>query len=209
MSKKPNEPSPMIHQYLTIKQEYPDCILFYRMGDFYEMFFEDAVTASKELDLTLTGKDCNMKERAPMCGVPFHAYEQYAQRLIEKGYKVAICEQTNEIVDKLVQRKVIRVITPGTVIDSSMLDTQSNTYIMCIYKSNKTISYVYSDLSTGEICVGEHTGDDILSYINDQIVRVMPAEIIVNSELKQVEKMPPCIEMNNFQLNQYHLCCFF
>lgn len=204
MSKKLNEPSPMIKQYLATKQEYPDCILFYRMGDFYEMFFEDAVTASRELDLTLTGKDCNMEERAPMCGVPFHAYEQYAQKLIEKGYKVAICEQTNEIVDKLVQRKVIRVITPGTVIDSSMLDNQSNTYIMCIYKSNNTISYVYSDLSTGEVCVGEHSGQDIEAYINDQIVRVMPAEIIVNSEVKQIEKKLPCIEMNNFKLNQYY-----
>ncbi|MBR1987836.1 MAG: DNA mismatch repair protein MutS [Clostridia bacterium] len=203
MSKK-NEPSPMIMQYLATKEEYPDCILFYRMGDFYEMFFDDAVTASKELDLTLTGKDCNMDERAPMCGVPHHAYEQYAQKLIEKGYKVAICEQTNEIVDKLVQRKVVRVITPGTVIDTSMLDTQTNTYIMCIYKSNNTISYVYGDLSTGEICVGEHSGKDIESYINDQIVRVMPAEIIVNSEVKAIEKSIPCVEMGNFKLTQYY-----
>ena len=140
MSKKPNQPSPMLRQYLAIKEQYPDCILFYRLGDFYEMFLEDAKICSKELDLTLTGKDCALEERVEMCGVPYHAYESYAQKLIEKGYKIAICEQTGKIVDKLVERAVIRIITPGTVIDSTMLNENSNTYMLCVYKNNNTIS---------------------------------------------------------------------
>ena len=128
------QPSAMMRQYLATKEQYKDCILFYRLGDFYEMFYDDAIVASKELDLTLTGKDCGIEERAPMCGVPFHAYEGYAQKLLEKGYKVAICEQTDRFVDKVMQREVVRIITPGTVIDSSMLNEQCNTYIMCIQK---------------------------------------------------------------------------
>ena len=128
------EKSPMMKQYELTKEEYKDCILFYRLGDFYEMFNEDAILASKILDLTLTGKDCGMDERAPMCGVPYHAYEPYAQKLIENGYKVAICEQTDTMVNGVMKREVVRIITPGTVIDSAMLD-ETNSYIMCIYKN--------------------------------------------------------------------------
>ena len=117
------------------------------------MFNEDAIIASKELDLTLTGKDCGVEERAPMCGVPHHAYEGYVQKLIEKGYKVAICEQTDKIIDKVMQREVVRIITPGTVIDTVMLNETTNTYIMCIFKSGNTISYAYSDISTGELSI--------------------------------------------------------
>ena len=184
--KKPNKKvSPMIEQYLQTKAQYPDCILFYRLGDFYEMFFEDAKLVSKELDLTLTGKDCGMEERAPMCGIPYHAYESYAQKLIEKGYKIAICEQTDNIVNKLVQRQVVRIITPGTVIDSSMLNENCNSYIMCIYYDKNAISYAYSDISTGEMYVGEYSGKNVVGYINDQIIRVMPTEIICNPAAKE------------------------
>lgn len=197
--------SPMMTQYLATKEQYKDCILFYRLGDFYEMFNEDAIVASKELDLTLTGKDCGVEERAPMCGVPHHAYEGYVQKLIEKGYKVAICEQTDKIVDKVMQREVVRIITPGTVIDSVMLNESINTYIMCIYKSSNTISYAYSDLSTGEMCVAEYSGNNIIGYINDQIIRIMPSEIICNADLKEVEKEIPCLQINNkYRLNTYY-----
>ncbi len=198
--------SPMIKQYLATKEQYQDCILFYRLGDFYEMFFDDAKIASKELDLTLTGKDCGLDERAPMCGVPHHAYESYAQKLIEKGYKVAICEQTDNIVNKIVQREVVRIITPGTVVDSSMLTETCNTYIMCIYKNKNTISYAYSDLSTGEFNVAEFSGDNLISYINDQIVRVMPSEILCNNEMFLIYKNLPCVQSNGdkFKFNQYY-----
>ena len=197
--------SPMMVQYLATKEQYKDCILFYRLGDFYEMFYDDAVLASRELDLTLTGKDCGTNERAPMCGIPYHAYESYAQKLIEKGYKVAICEQMEEPGKKLVRRDVVRIITPGTVIDSSMLNETSNSYIMCIYKNKNTISYAYSDISTGEINVGEYTGSNYKNYINDQIVRVMPSEIICNSETKEISNDLLCVQSNDkFRFNVYY-----
>jgi len=197
--------SPMLKQCLATQDEYPDCILFYRLGDFYEMFFEDAIVCSKELDLTLTGKDCGIEgERVPMCGVPYHAYESYVQKLLEKGYKVAICEQTNDMVGKLVKREVIRVITPGTVIDSSMLKDNSNSYIMCIYKHKNTISYAYGDMSTGEVCVAEYDGEDLASYINDQIIRIMPAEIICNNEAKELSQTLPCAQTKQFRFGDYH-----
>ncbi len=199
-----NQMSEMMTQYLLTKQKYEDCILFYRLGDFYEMFYDDAVVASKELDLTLTGKDCGLDERAPMCGVPFHAYESYAQKLLEKGYKVAICEQTDKIVNKVMQREVVRIITPGTVIDSSMLNESCNTYIMCIYKSKNTISYSYGDLSTGEINVGTYTGDNCVGYINDQIVRIVPSEIICNLEMLEFSKQLPVVQNNSFKFNLYN-----
>lgn len=197
--------SPMMTLYNQTKEEYKDCILFYRLGDFYEMFYEDAVIASKELDLTLTGKDCGTGERAPMCGVPHHAYEAYAQRLIEKGYKVAICEQTDKMVDKVMKREVVRIITPGTVIDSSMLTDSSNVYMMSIYVSDTTLSYAYSDISTGETYVGLYKGDDIASYINDQIIKVMPAEIICNQEALKYQNNIQCLNTNNqFRLSLYN-----
>lgn len=197
--------SPMMVQYLATKEQYSDCILFYRLGDFYEMFYDDAVIASKELDLTLTGKDCGTSNRAPMCGIPYHAYESYAQKLIERGYKVAICEQMEEPGKKLVRRDVVRIITPGTVIDSSMLNESTNSYIMCIYKDKNTISYAYSDISTGELNVGEYTGKNFKNYINDQIVRVMPSEIICNSEMKEISDELPCVQSNDkFKFNIYY-----
>ena len=199
----------MMTQYLATKEQYKDCILFYRLGDFYEMFNEDAVIASKELDLTLTGKDCGLEERAPMCGIPHHAYEGYAQKLIEKGYKVAICEQTDKMINKVMQREVVRIITPGTVVDSIMLNESLNSYIMCVYKNNNTISYAYSDISTGEIYVAEYSGDNLAGYINDQIVRVMPNEIICNESFKLMENQIPCLQINDkYRLNIYYEWAF-
>lgn len=134
------ELSPLMQQYLSVKEKYKDTIVFFRVGDFYEMFFDDAKLASKELELTLTGKECGLKERAPMCGVPFHSAETYIGRLVNKGFKVAICEQTEEPskTKKLVNRDVIRVVTPGTVMESSMLDESSNNFISCIFTQKKT-----------------------------------------------------------------------
>lgn len=199
--------TPIMRQYKSIKRDYPDCILFFRLGDFYEMFFEDAEVASKELDLVLTGK--GKKDRAPMCGIPYHAYESYAEKLVKRGYKIAICEQSDVIVDRLVQRVVTRVITPGTVVDTSMLSESSNSYIMCIYKSSNTISYVYADISTGEIAIGEYTGENYANYINDQIVRVMPSEIICNEEMKVLSDNLPCkLRGDEYRFNNYYEWAF-
>ena len=126
--------TPMMRHYLDTKEQYKDCILFYRLGDFYEMFFDDAVTVSRELELTLTGKDCGQEERAPMCGVPYHAAETYLNRLVAKGYKVAICEQVEDpkLAKGMVKREVVRVVTPGTNLNTQALDETKNNYIMCI-----------------------------------------------------------------------------
>ena len=131
--------TPMMRQYLQIKEQNKDCILLYRLGDFYEMFFDDAKTASRELELTLTGKQCGLEERAPMCGVPFHSAETYISRLISKGYKVAICEQTEDpaTAKGIVKREVIQIVTPGTVLSSNMLNEKENNYIASIYQKEK------------------------------------------------------------------------
>lgn len=197
--------SPMMTHYLQLKQQYNDCIVFYRLGDFYEMFYDDAVTASRELDITLTAKSCGLDEKAPMCGVPFHAYEAYAQKLIQKGYKVAICEQLTEPKkgQKIVERDVIRVITAGTLMDSAMLDENKNNYIMCIYKNRNTIGYAYSDITTGELCTSYYLGDRWLEYINDQIVRVLPSEIICNAEMMQFVNDLPFVMQTKMKINAY------
>lgn len=205
MSEIKNKLSPMMQRYVLMKEDYKDAILFYRLGDFYEMFFDDAVTASRELGLTLTGRDCGLEERAPMCGVPFHAYENYAAKLIAKGYKVAICEQVTPVqAGKLVDREVVRVITPGTVIDSSMLQDTSNTYIMSIYKENDVLTFAYADISTGEFSVGKTT-QNALGYINDQIVCVSPAEIICNAQMKDASSsLTVAIKGTCAKFNQYY-----
>ena len=130
--------TPMMQQYVEVKEKYKDCILFYRIGDFYEMFFEDAITASKVLEITLTGKDCGQEERAPMCGVPYHACDVYLNKLIENGFKVAICEQVEDpkLAKGLVKRDVIRVVTPGTNMSQAILDETRNNYLMCIFGCN-------------------------------------------------------------------------
>ena len=146
--------SPMMQQYAATKEKYNDCILFFRLGDFYEMFFEDAILVSRELELTLTGKECGLEERAPMCGVPYHSVELYLKRLVDKGYKIAICEQmTDPALSKgLVERDVIRIVTPGTLIESSMLDDDSNNYICTLYYGNDgSCALCFADLSTGEM----------------------------------------------------------
>ena len=177
------EYSPMMQRYLETKKEYQDCILFYRLGDFYEMFFDDAITASRELELTLTGKDCGQEERAPMCGVPHHAAEIYISRLIAKGYKVAICEQLEDPkkAKGIVKRGVIRVVTPGTVVDSNMLEERKNNYIMSIYKTGIYYGISICDISTGEFYSAEIKDNYNFPMLLDEIARYTPSELVVNS----------------------------
>lgn len=171
--------TPMMQQYIETKEEYKDCILFYRLGDFYEMFFEDAKTCSKELELTLTGKSCGMEERAPMCGVPFHAVDGYLNKLVSKGYKVAICEQVEDPREAkgIVKREVIRVVTPGTNLDVKALDESKNNYLMCVVYTTNAYGVSYVDVTTGDYYVAEFSSIDELL---DEIGKVMPSEIICN-----------------------------
>ena len=175
--------SPMMQKYLETKEEYKDCILFYRLGDFYEMFFNDAITASRELELTLTGKECGQEERAPMCGVPFHSAEIYVSRLISKGYKVAICEQLEDpkTTKGLVKRGVIRVVTPGTVIESNMLEEKKNNYIMSIFKNGIYFGIGVCDITTGEFYSAEIKDNYNFPCLLDELARYTPSEIVVNS----------------------------
>ncbi len=177
------EYSPMMQHYLDTKKDYKDSILFYRLGDFYEMFFDDAILASRELELTLTGKECGQEERAPMCGVPFHAAENYIARLISKGYKVAICEQMEDPkqVKGIVKREVIRVVTPGTVIESNLLDEKKNNYIMSVYKSGIYFGIAVCDVSTGDFRATQIKETNNFSAALDEISRYSPAEIVVNN----------------------------
>lgn len=172
--------TPMMQQYMEVKSKYKDCILFYRLGDFYEMFFDDALTASRELELTLTGRDCGLSERAPMCGVPYHAVETYLDRLIEKGYKVAICEQMEDpaLAKGLVQRDVIRVVTPGTVIESGMLDERSNNFLLSVCFSGEKAGLAFADVSTGEFFV--HQVEDAGRTLADEVTRISSVEIIAS-----------------------------
>lgn len=183
--------SPMMQQYLKTKEQYKDCILFYRLGDFYEMFFEDAVIASKVLELTLTGKDCGLDERAPMCGVPYHAGESYISKLIEAGYKVAICEQVTLPTKgvKLVEREVVRIVTPGTLIDTSMLNETQNNYILSLYKSSNLVGASWVDISTGEVFTSEYSGLNQTTFVNDLLIRICPSEIITNEEAKDLPNL--------------------
>ena len=168
----------MMQQYLRIHDQYADCLLLFRLGDFYELFFEDAKTASRELELTLTGKDCGLEERAPMCGVPYHSVNTYIEKLIAKGYKVAICEQMEDpaLAKGLVDRDVVRVITAGTVTDPAMLEDKANNYLMCVYLDGKKTGIAYADVSTGEFFVMEPE----VNLLRAQIVRVNPMEVICN-----------------------------
>ncbi|MED9821979.1 MAG: DNA mismatch repair protein MutS [Christensenellales bacterium] len=177
--------TPMMRQYLDMKDRYPGMILFFRLGDFYEMFFEDAKLVSRELELTLTGKSCGMEERAPMCGVPFHSAETYINRLIEKGYKVAICEQMEDpaTTKGLVKRDVIRVVTPGTVIEQSMLEDRRNNYLLAVCMDGNRAGLAFVDVSTGEFSTYEIEKASI--RLQDELARITPREIIVNAELPQ------------------------
>mgnify|MGYP003303682631 CR=1 FL=1 len=174
--------TPMMQQYLEIKEKYKHCLLFFRLGDFYEMFFEDAVIASKELEITLTGKDWGQPERAPMCGVPFHSADGYIARLVEKGYKVAICEQVEDVKQAkgLVKRDVVRVITPGTVVDSTVLDETKNNYILSVFGSNSGYGIAVCDVTTGEFQTTEFESVQAAAKILDETARFSPAEVICN-----------------------------
>ena len=192
------ELSPMMQQYLEIKNQHKDAILFYRIGDFYEMFFDDARTASRELDLTLTGKQCGMDERAPMCGVPFHSYESYVARLIAKGYKVAICEQVEDPAKAkgLVKRDIIRIITPGTVIESSMLQDDRNNYIASIYLRDGAAGLCFADVSTGTAHVTELKQEKIASAVIAELCRYRPSEVLMNPGLLDCREVMAYIKKN-------------
>ena len=171
--------TPMMQQYMETKKQYKDCILFYRLGDFYEMFFDDAITASRELEITLTGKDCGLEERAPMCGVPFHAVDGYLNRLVSKGYKVAICEQVEDpkLAKGIVKREVIRIVTPGTNLNTQALEESKNNYLMCIACFQNRIGVSIVDVTTGDFYMTEVEG---LAKLQDEIYKYMPTEIICN-----------------------------
>ena len=177
--------SPMMQNYLATKEQYKDCILFYRLGDFYEMFFDDAITAARELEITLTGKDCGQEERAPMAGVPHHAAEMYISKLIAKGYKVAICEQLEDpkTAKGIVKRGVIRVVTPGTIVESNMLEERKNNYIMSIFKSGIYFGISVCDISTGEFYSAEIKDNNNFPQLLDEIARYTPSELVINSNL--------------------------
>ena len=167
--------SPMMKQYLSIKKEHEDSILFFRLGDFYEMFYDDAVLVSKELDLVLTGKQCGEEEKAPMCGVPYHSADTYIGKLVDRGYKVVICEQTEDpaLAKGLVSRDVVRIITPGTVTDQAQLSEEKNNYIAAFVRDGNEASICFADITTGEIsslcdelCEGVLLRADTLLYFN-------------------------------------------
>lgn len=188
--------TPMMQQYMQVKQQVPDCILFYRLGDFYEMFFEDAELASRELELTLTGRECGLEKRAPMCGVPYHAADSYLARLVEKGYKVAICEQLTDPAESkgLVERGIVRIVTPGTITDGSLLEDKKNAYIVSLFMCEDTVGIAVADVTTGEFSFCELAGD-VESRIADELARIRPGEIIVNDTMyllsQQMESLAP------------------
>ena len=192
------ELSPMMAQYFEIKKQHPDEILFFRLGDFYEMFYDDAILASRELELTLTGRDCGQEKRAPMCGVPFHSYEGYAARLIAKGYKVAICEQMEDpaLAKGLVKRDIIRVITPGTVIESSMLQDDRNNYIASICVQGNQAGLCFADISTGEAHATCLKAEKLGPQIITEICRFTPSELLMNPELLRYKDVTSYIKQH-------------
>jgi DNA mismatch repair protein MutS len=177
--------SPMMTHYMEVKNHYKDCLVLYRLGDFYELFFDDAITASRELEITLTGIDCGREERAPMCGVPYHSVQSYIGRLISKGYKVAICEQMEDpaLAKGMVKRDVIRVITPGTIVESNMLDEKKNNYLAGIFKTGIYYGLSYTDVSTGEFYTTQITEGNNFNKLYSELSRFSPAEIVVNEEM--------------------------
>ncbi len=200
--------SPMMQKYLETKEKYADCVLFYRLGDFYEMFFDDAILVSRELEITLTGKDCGLEERAPMAGVPHHAAESYIAKLVSKGYKVAICEQLSDpkTTKGIVERGVIKVVTPGTVVESNMLEERKNNYIMSIYKAGIYFGIAISDISTGEFYSSQIKDNNNFALLLDEIARFTPSELIINSmmsdsseEMSKIKERFPSIYITNFK----------
>lgn len=190
--------TPMMKQYMSIKEKHKDSILFFRLGDFYEMFFEDAITASKELEIALTQRDCGNDKKAPMCGIPHHVSEAYIAKLVEKGYKVAICDQLEDPSQAkgIVDRDVVRIITPGTITDTNVLDAKSNNYLVSIYFDDIAVGLSYVDSSTGEMYTTEHLGDEETSYnfVLDELGKIFPSEIICNERFMKEKKIIKIIE---------------
>ncbi len=180
--------TPMMEQYFEIKNKYKDFLLFYRLGDFYEMFFDDAILASRELELTLTGRDCGEEERAPMCGVPYHSSESYIGRLIDKGYKVAICEQVEDpaLAKGLVKREVVRVVTPGTLIETNLLKETQNNYLCAVFCDAEEIGVCFADVSTGQAFATSFAGKEMYSKLNTELSTFMPSELILNVSLDSI-----------------------
>lgn len=199
--------TPMMQQYLEQHDKVKDAILFFRLGDFYEMFFDDAITASRELSITLTGRDCGLEERAPMCGVPYHAAENYIAKLIEKGYKVAICEQVEDpkAAKGIVKREIIRIISPGTIVQDKYLDNKNNNYLMSIYYNMVDFGISYVDLSTGEFCTTQKSDkENIMEDLMDEIGKINPSEIIINTILYKEQHFIKEIEKRyNIYVNVY------
>ncbi|TJX62963.1 DNA mismatch repair protein MutS [Soehngenia saccharolytica] len=187
-----NELTPMMKQYMSIKEKYKDSILFFRLGDFYEMFFDDALIASKELEITLTQRDCGLDEKAPMCGVPHHVADQYISRLVERGYKVAVCEQVEDpaLAKGIVKREIIKIVTPGTILDTLALDEKSNNFLASIYSDDYGVGLSYVDNSTGEVYTTQFIGDEPykMSFIIDELGKIMPSELIINSNFSNDKK---------------------
>lgn len=189
--------APMMSHYMTVKEQYKDCIVFYRLGDFYEMFFDDAIRASEILGLTLTGRDCGLSERAPMCGVPFHAVDVYISKLVAAGEKVAICEQLSEPSGRnLVERQVVRVVSAGTVINDELIDAKTNNFLLSIYLSGKNAAIAWTDITTGEFFSKRFISGDVLSDLFNELVRVNPAEIIANREAEETLIDAPLFTQN-------------
>lgn len=188
--------SPMMVHYNKIKEKYPDCIVFYRLGDFYEMFFDDAVRVSKMLDLTLTGRDCGLDEKAPMCGVPYHAADEYISKLVEQGEKVAICEQLEDPSQAkgLVERDVIKIVTAGTVTEESLIDEKENNFIACAYYGEKGSALSWCDITTGEFFAKKCETADVLNELSDNLTRINPSEIICNEKLAAISDDLPVVK---------------
>lgn len=188
--------TPMMQQYLEIHSQVEDAILFFRLGDFYEMFFDDAILASKELEITLTGRDCGLEERAPMCGVPYHSAQNYIAKLIEKGYKVAICEQVEDPSEAkgIVRREITRIISPGTITDEQMLIENKNNYLLCIYLEENNYGLAITDVSTGEFMVSQIKNTDSKDTLINEIGKFNPAEIISNNNLYKDKEIRELIE---------------
>ena len=196
--------TPMMRQYMEVKQQYMDAVLFYRLGDFYEMFFDDALLASKELEITLTGRNCGQEERAPMCGVPYHSADAYIARLINKGYQVAICEQMEnpEDANGLVRRDVIRVVSPGTVLDANVLDEKKNNYLCCVYKDEEGAGAAFVDVTTGEMFTQSFAGGEFLFKLYNELARYNPSEILINESAAGEKQFVEFIE-ERFHLKPY------
>ncbi|MBN7772517.1 DNA mismatch repair protein MutS [Clostridium aminobutyricum] len=195
--------TPMMQQYMEIKENYQDCILFFRLGDFYEMFFDDAIVASKEMEITLTGKNCGQEERAPMCGVPFHSVDTYIAKLVEKGFKVAICEQVEDpaTAKGIVKREVIQIITPGTIVNQTMLNEKENNYLASVYLSEEGAGIAYTDISTGELYTTEFLGNNTIENLLNELVKIKAKEVLMNESAEAIFSIEEMKKITNAYFN--------